>query len=90
MKVLGTKSHCFLPDLSDIDRAEPTLDAVQHYLQEIGRVALLTAAEEVELAEQIERGNEAEARLNSAVDLTPRNATNYFRPFSVVKRRVAI
>ncbi|MBO9337253.1 MAG: sigma-70 family RNA polymerase sigma factor [Chloroflexus sp.] len=61
----------FSPDLSDIDQAEPTLDAVQHYLQEIGRVALLTAAEEVALAEQIERGNEAEARLNSTVDLTP-------------------
>ena len=67
----GHEETLFSPDLSDIDRSEPTLDAVQHYLQEIGRVALLTAAEEVELAEQIERGNEAEARLNSAVDLTP-------------------
>lgn len=43
--------------------AEPTLDAVQHYLQEIGRVALLTAAEEVELAERIERGNAAQSRI---------------------------
>ena len=32
---------------------EPTLDSVQHYLQEIGRVSLLSAAEEVELAERM-------------------------------------
>jgi len=30
---------------------EPALDSVQHYLQEIGRVSLLSASEEVELAE---------------------------------------
>ena len=46
--------------------SEPTLDTVQHYLQEIGRVALLTAAEEVELAERIERGNAAEDCLAEA------------------------
>ncbi|NCC31377.1 MAG: sigma-70 family RNA polymerase sigma factor [Chloroflexia bacterium] len=44
---------------------EPSLDAVQHYLQEIGRVSLLTAREEVELAERIERGNAAEAHLEA-------------------------
>jgi RNA polymerase primary sigma factor len=49
--------------------SEPSLDAVQHYLQEIGRVALLTAAEEVELAERIERGNAAEERV-AAEELT--------------------
>jgi len=75
----GHEESLFSPDLSDIDRAEPTLDAVQHYLQEIGRVALLTAAEEVELAEEIERGNEAEARLNSAVDLTPQERYELLR-----------
>ena len=32
--------------------AEPSLDSVQHYLQEIGRVSLLSASEEVELAER--------------------------------------
>ncbi|NTU81243.1 MAG: sigma-70 family RNA polymerase sigma factor [Chloroflexales bacterium] len=46
--------------------SEPALDAVQHYLQEIGRVSLLTAAEEVELAERIERGNAAEERLSDS------------------------
>jgi RNA polymerase primary sigma factor len=51
--------------------SEPSLDTVQHYLQEIGRVALLTAAEEVELAERIERGNAAEDRLAEVESLTP-------------------
>jgi RNA polymerase primary sigma factor len=50
---------------------EPTADSVQHYLQEIGRVALLTAAEEVELAERIERGRAATERLYSAEELSP-------------------
>ena len=48
---------------------EPTLDSVQHYLQEIGRVALLTASEEVELAERMERGKAALQRMMSAEEL---------------------
>ncbi|MGQ9480325.1 sigma-70 family RNA polymerase sigma factor [Chloroflexus sp.] len=68
----GHEEEVLSPDLNDIEQVEPTLDAVQHYLQEIGRVSLLTAAEEIELAERIERGNEAEARLATATDLTPR------------------
>jgi RNA polymerase primary sigma factor len=51
-------------------QADPTPDAVQHYLQEIGRVSLLTAAEEVELSERIERGDAAEERLDSDEELT--------------------
>jgi len=47
---------------------EPTLDSVQHYLQEIGRVSLLSAAEEVELAERMERGAAAIGRLASGED----------------------
>jgi RNA polymerase primary sigma factor len=52
-------------ELSNVVEAsgEPVVDSVQHYLHEIGRVALLSAAEEVELAERMERGNAAEARL---------------------------
>lgn len=46
-------------------QAEPALDSVQHYLQEIGRVSLLRAAEEVELAERMERGKAATVRLAS-------------------------
>jgi RNA polymerase primary sigma factor len=49
---------------------EPALDPVQHYLQEIGRVSLLTAAEEVELAERMERGNAATRRITSTEDLS--------------------
>jgi RNA polymerase primary sigma factor len=48
---------------------EPTLDSVQHYLQEIGRVSLLSASEEVELAERMERGKAAAQRLISSEDL---------------------
>ncbi len=47
----------------------PVLDAVQHYLQEIGRVSLLTASEEVELAERMERGDAAQVRLETSEEL---------------------
>jgi RNA polymerase primary sigma factor len=50
---------------------EPALDSVQHYLQEIGRVSLLSASEEVELAERMERGKAAALRLASAEELSP-------------------
>ncbi len=49
----------------------PPFDAVQHYLLEIGHVPLLSAAEEVELAERIERGNAVARRLAAAEDLSP-------------------
>jgi RNA polymerase primary sigma factor len=48
------------------------LDMVQHYLQEIGRVALLTAQQEIDLAEQIERGNLAEAQMAMAAGFNAR------------------
>ena len=50
--------------------AETSIDAVQHYLQEIGRVALLTASEEIELAERMERGGAARGRLGSGDELS--------------------
>jgi len=56
-------------------QAEPALDSVQHYLQEIGRVSLLSAAEEVELAERMERGKAATVRLASAEVLSPQLRT---------------
>ncbi len=67
-----------LPDIEELTAEileetlpqEPTLDAVQHYLQEIGRVSLLSAAEEVELAERMERGKAADGRLKSAEDIS--------------------
>ncbi|MER7669690.1 RNA polymerase sigma factor [Kitasatospora sp. NPDC096128] len=58
------------PDLDDegpAERAEggsPAADLLRQYLREIGRIRLLTAAEEVELARRIEAGLFAEERLN--------------------------
>ena len=46
----------------------PTNDPVRMYLKEIGRVALLTAQEEVDLALRIEQGLEAEAKLLAGGD----------------------
>jgi RNA polymerase primary sigma factor len=42
--------------------AEPTTDALQLFLKDIGRVPLLTAAQEVELAKRIESGDHAAKR----------------------------
>jgi RNA polymerase primary sigma factor len=81
-RMLGEEPETFgpaeemTPDTSDAGeepqlQAEPALDAVQHYLQEIGRVSLLTASEEVELAERMERGDAARERLASTDDANP-------------------
>jgi RNA polymerase primary sigma factor len=57
------------PKLPDIDaetvRHAGTSDLVRIYLREIGRVPLLTAEDEVELAKSIEAGLYAEEKLNS-------------------------
>jgi len=45
-------------------------DTVGLYLKEIGRVPLLTAPQEVDLAQRMERGREARERLQSEADLT--------------------
>jgi RNA polymerase primary sigma factor len=50
---------------------ELMLDPIQSYLNEIGRVALLSAAEEVELAERLARGRAAARRLAEGEPLTP-------------------
>ncbi|RKS77571.1 RNA polymerase primary sigma factor [Motilibacter peucedani] len=41
---------------ADLDQAAPTSDLVRLYLDDIGRTALLTAADEVELSQRIEAG----------------------------------
>ncbi|MEU2154187.1 RNA polymerase sigma factor [Streptomyces sp. NPDC019396] len=52
----------------------PTSDLFRQYLREIGRIPLLTAAEEVELARRVEAGLFAEEKLASAPDLDTRLA----------------
>ena len=47
----------------------PATDLVRQYLREIGRVSLLTAADEVELARRVEAGVFAEEKLTSGVRL---------------------
>ncbi|WP_345036065.1 RNA polymerase sigma factor [Streptomyces sannanensis] len=47
----------------------PSSDLFRQYLREIGRIPLLTAAEEVELARRVEAGLFAEEKLGTATDL---------------------
>ncbi|MFJ9628046.1 RNA polymerase sigma factor [Streptomyces sp. NPDC091280] len=51
------------------DTGAPSSDLFRQYLREIGRIPLLTAAEEVELARRVEAGLFAEERLSGAFDL---------------------
>ncbi|MEU3788763.1 sigma-70 family RNA polymerase sigma factor [Streptomyces fructofermentans] len=51
------------------DTGGPSSDLFRQYLREIGRIPLLTAAEEVELARRVEAGLFAEEKLRLAVDL---------------------
>ncbi|WP_426560467.1 RNA polymerase sigma factor [Angustibacter sp. McL0619] len=52
--------------------AGATADPVKDYLKQIGKVALLNAEQEVELAKRIEAGLFAEERLNSGVKIEPK------------------
>jgi len=54
------------------DDAEPVEDSVQSYLREIGQVSLLTAADEVSLAQDIINGLEARQALQQLDSLTLR------------------
>lgn len=57
------------PPPARADTSGPSSDLFRQYLREIGRVPLLTAAEEVELARRVEAGLFAEEKLRLAPDL---------------------
>ncbi|MEU1032706.1 RNA polymerase sigma factor [Streptomyces mirabilis] len=58
-----------LPRGRGTDTGGPSSDLFRQYLREIGRIPLLTAAEEVELARRVEAGLFAEEKLRLAPDL---------------------
>jgi RNA polymerase primary sigma factor len=62
--VVEEAAEANLPDL-DSDEPGVSADPVRNYLNEIGRTALLDAAQEVDLAKRIEAGVYAEYKLNS-------------------------
>ncbi|MFF5444762.1 RNA polymerase sigma factor [Streptomyces sp. NPDC012888] len=57
----------------------PSADLFRQYLREIGRIPLLTAAEEVELARRVEAGLFAEEKLGSTPDLDSQLAVDLDR-----------
>lgn len=62
------------PPRSRADTGGPSSDLFRQYLREIGRIPLLTAVEEVDLARRVEAGLFAEEKLGSACDLDTRLA----------------
>jgi RNA polymerase primary sigma factor len=57
-------------EVANVLSEEAALDTITHYLREIGRVQLLSAAEEVELGERIARGTAAAQRLTTSETLS--------------------
>ena len=74
------------PDEVDLTTREISMDSLQLFLKEIGRVRLLTAAQEVDLARRIERGDQRakahmiEANLRLVVSIA-KNYRNQGLPF---------
>jgi RNA polymerase primary sigma factor len=58
-----------VPTPARTDSGSPSSDLFRQYLREIGRIPLLTAAEEVELARRVEAGLFAEEKLRLTPDL---------------------
>jgi RNA polymerase sigma factor (sigma-70 family) len=58
------------PSTADLDETAPSADLVRVYLNEIGKVALLTAVDEVELSKRIEAGLYAEHLLAAPNDFS--------------------
>ncbi|HET8588909.1 MAG TPA: sigma-70 family RNA polymerase sigma factor [Nakamurella sp.] len=63
-------------DLDDLDAQGPSADLVRVYLNGIGRTALLTAEQEVELAKRIEAGVFAQHKLETAKRLSPQRTAD--------------
>jgi len=61
------------------EAAGPSADLFRQYLREIGRIPLLTAADEVELARRVEAGLFAEEKLAAFPDLDSRLASDLDR-----------
>ncbi|MBG0855441.1 RNA polymerase sigma factor [Streptomyces spinoverrucosus] len=70
-----------------VDTGGPSSDLFRQYLREIGRIPLLSAAEEVELARRVEAGLFAEEKLSNTPDLDSQLALDLDR--LVVMGRVA-
>ena len=62
------------PAAARTESGGPSADLFRQYLREIGRIPLLTAAEEVELARRVEAGLFAEEKLSNTPDLDSRLA----------------
>ncbi|MEU1848585.1 RNA polymerase sigma factor [Streptomyces sp. NPDC019990] len=76
-----------VPRPARTETAGPSSDLFRQYLREIGRIPLLTAAEEVELARRVEAGLFAEEKLRLTPDLDSQLALDLDR--LVVMGRVA-
>jgi len=63
-------------DLDDLDAQGPSADLVRVYLNGIGRTALLTAEQEVELAKRIEAGVFAQHKLETGKRLSPQRTAD--------------
>ncbi|GHI07956.1 RNA polymerase subunit sigma-70 [Streptomyces cellostaticus] len=68
-----------VPVAARAETGSPSSDLFRQYLREIGRIPLLTAAEEVELARRVEAGLFAEEKLSTAPDLDSRLALDLDR-----------
>jgi len=64
---------------ADLDAQGPSADLVRVYLNGIGKTALLTAEQEVDLAKRIEAGLYAQFKLDNVADLTSQQRTDMRR-----------